>query len=482
MNYQYGKYLLKMVFICVLLIVCLILPAGVAEQDITIMGVNYVLSNESNYDYTGATPVNSFFYGSASLGSLQLNGIANKGMTDNGYVAYEASGSVSIRYAYNGSYQYKDPDKWYVDKDDTRWIRSYDMGFLNNIAHGCIMVEKSSNGKTWDKVIDPIRDYFNQAKSNSNSLIYTIPESEMRNGMLFRVVVAYRFARRTKDNLIFDEYDLRKCVEVYEFYITLSDTNKSVSIKTEAPTISTSAQNTPTSTPTPTKTKKAEVTPDNHNDTPQEKNEPKPISFYEATDLNGRGLVDVAGREPDYIGVIGFATVFTEANLETNAEFDKTSWTVPTYQKTTDGMKQTGKIEHKTKIGIISQELSKQNGREFQGYLEFQDLSTGKTGYINVKNFVTNQYWKEEVSVATERGYCVAQFRQKSKYIPVNKNGERITIKDATKILLPARGTYYISVMDRINYQILGIIFVKRNNKMEPQYVFFNKKDLTLTY
>lgn len=205
-------------------------------------------------------------------------------------------------------------------------------------------------------------------------------------------------------------------------------------------------------------------------------------TFHDATNIKGRGLIDSFGTEPYYIDTIGYVSVYTNSALEENIDYSITPWHVPVYDKTEAGWEETGTIEHKTKIGIISQELWKQNGKEYQGYLGYRDLKSGEQGYINVKNYITVPYWEQNVLNAVDKGYGIAVFKQKSKYIPVYKDGRKAEVNNNTKILLPAKGSYYVSIMDRINYQIPGIVFIKRNNKMEPCFVFFNKDDLTLIY
>lgn len=206
------------------------------------------------------------------------------------------------------------------------------------------------------------------------------------------------------------------------------------------------------------------------------------ITFVDASYLKGRGLVDISGIEPNYINAIGFATVYSNNKLEGDSNSINTPWDVPVFQKTNSGWEIIDTIEHKSKIGIISQELTKKNGKEYQGYLEFQEIETGKRGYINVINFITVPYWDLEISESVEKGYGIATFKQKSKYSPALKDGKPAKIKNNTQVLLPAKGTYYVSIMDRVHYQILGIIFETKDKKVEPQYIFFNKKDLSIDY
>ena len=213
-------FLCEMLIICLLMVLCFAPDQAGAEQQYTVSGKDYVLPEDSNYDYSKSTPTKKFFYGAGSLGTLQIKGSIEKVTTYNGRTAYGATDSLYIRYTYNGSYQNTKEEDWHIERDGTRWIRNYDLGFLNNIAMGCIMIEKSPNASSWEKAIDPIKNYFDKAKSPSESLILTIPESDYKNGMYYRIVVAYKFAMRTKSAFLADKYDRRKCEEVYEFYVS----------------------------------------------------------------------------------------------------------------------------------------------------------------------------------------------------------------------------------------------------------------------
>ena len=219
MNNRQDRSCIGTAILLLFIVLCFFPVIGNAEQDYVVAGKDYVLPENSNYDYTNSAPTNKFFYGAASLGKLHIKGLVEKNTTYNDHIAYGATGTLSIHYDYDGSYLNTKLDSWHVENDGTRWIRDYDVGFLNNIAKGCIMIEKSSNARNWEKVINPIKNYFDKAKSSSESLVLTIPEEDYKNGMYYRVVVAYKFARRTKEAFLNDQYDRRKCVEVYEFYV-----------------------------------------------------------------------------------------------------------------------------------------------------------------------------------------------------------------------------------------------------------------------
>lgn len=236
-------FLSGILIMCFLLILCGLPGFAGTEQDYIVSGKDYVLPDDSRYDYSGVTPMVSFFYGTKSLGKLHINGPIEKSTKFNGYAAYGATGSLSIQYTYDGAYQKSEEESWHIVSDGMRWIRDYDLGFTKTVGNGCIMIEKSTDAENWETVINPVKNYFIKEKSPSDSLLYTIPESEYMNGMYYRVVVAYRFAKRTHDGFWSDEYDNRKCAEVYEFYVaseknyvTIRDMGNSFSLNDQAST------------------------------------------------------------------------------------------------------------------------------------------------------------------------------------------------------------------------------------------------------
>lgn len=150
----------KVFFFGIISLLCILwaFPAFAKEQyKLPISGKDYVLPEDSNFDYSEAPIVNSFFYGAGSMGTLYLYGAIEKGTVYNDSIAYGATGDLLFRYAYNGAFQTTEAESWHIEADGTRWIRDYDLGFLNNIASGCIMIEKSSDNRNWVKVIDPIK-------------------------------------------------------------------------------------------------------------------------------------------------------------------------------------------------------------------------------------------------------------------------------------------------------------------------------------
>ena len=212
----------------------------------------------------------------------------------------------------------------------------------------------------------------------------------------------------------------------------------------------------------------------------------KTVTVHTASYLNGRGQVDTTGKEPDYIGVVGYAAVYDDEDLDKNAEFSKTPWTIPVYKKDKQFWEEAGTINHKTKVVVIGQELEKPtrsySTSKWKGYLHVIRLDTGKDCYLKAVNFATSAYWEKELTDAIEKGYCIAEFKQVSDYYPVTKGMEKTELEDGTMVLLQMKSLVYSTSPDKKNNPVAGIVFKDWKYGFGGVTVFFNEADLTLTY
>ena len=219
-------FLLGMLVFYLLTFLYFIPTVAGADQDYTLSVRDFELPDSSEYSLNDAQSVERFFYGDRSLGFCRLIGDIATVTTYDGYNAYGVNGGVSIHYTYGGKYQKTDPHRWYVDDDGMGKVNGYDFGGLfKGVGHGCIIVEKSSDAKNWTLIQDPglpKLNYFADTKKVPDSLIYTIPENEVIGGMYYRVLVAYRFSRKTNDGFLYigDQHAYKKCIELYQFYVS----------------------------------------------------------------------------------------------------------------------------------------------------------------------------------------------------------------------------------------------------------------------
>lgn len=199
-----------------------------------------------------------------------------------------------------------------------------------------------------------------------------------------------------------------------------------------------------------------------------------------------RGTVGTSKYEPDYVASLGYAAVYEDQKLENNSAFGTTPWKIPVYQKDKQFWQETGTIDHKTEVVVIGQDLtmpkSTYKTAHCTGYLHVIRMDTRESCWLNVTNYVNSPYWDKSLTSAQEKGYCIATFKQVSDYYPVTKGKEKAEIDDGTLVLLPMKAKASGSSPDKANNPIPGIVFKQWRVSYGGVTVWFNEKDLSLTY
>lgn len=205
-----------------------------------------------------------------------------------------------------------------------------------------------------------------------------------------------------------------------------------------------------------------------------------------APEMTGRGEPDTVGEEPDYRGVVGYASLQADWDVSRFSTFTSTPWVLPLYEKETDGWKERGDdaIRHKTPVLVLDQTLREEKGHKFRGCLEVIRLDTMERAWISVTNFVTAAYWTLPLGEATQYGYCIAVYRNRSRYEPMDKNGHRGTVPDGTRVLMCEKRTSRYFSKDPENNPLLGIVFrsADAGDAVYRTFLFFNAEDLIPIY
>ena len=211
-----------------------------------------------------------------------------------------------------------------------------------------------------------------------------------------------------------------------------------------------------------------------------------PLQPRTAQEMNGRGFPDEAGIEPDYRGVVGFAALQTDWEVSRFNTFTSTPWVLPVYDRDGDGWKQRENdvIRHKTPVLVADQVLREEKGHKFRGYLDVIRLDTRERVWIDVTQFATVPYWTLELSEAMKYGYCIAVYRNNSRYEPMDKKAHRGTVPEGTRVLMCYSNPPKYFSPDKEHNPLLGIIFRSRE-KSEAHFrtfLFFHADDLTMIY
>ena len=229
----------------------------------------------------------------------------------------------------------------------------------------------------------------------------------------------------------------------------------------------------------PSEPKVAETVPQ-PNPTPQIATAAAPTTMQKR--LRGRGLSDGGREEPQYVGVVGYAAVYY-SDLNWQEGPHDTPWHIKTYERDKQFWHETNEgLEHKTKVAVKQQWLEHKGYDNYDGYLEVERLSDGRSFYIDVGNFITEPYWTYgDVVSAIKVGKCFATFQQKSDYYPVNLDNRKVNIPDGTWVIVDGTtGTYGRGRPDNKTHQITGLYW--REDKQRYAGAFFNKDDLEFQY
>ncbi|MBR2660983.1 MAG: zinc ribbon domain-containing protein [Clostridia bacterium] len=197
---------------------------------------------------------------------------------------------------------------------------------------------------------------------------------------------------------------------------------------------------------------------------------------------DSRGQSSYSSSEPDYIGVLGYASVYDEFQFEKNGTFTQTPWQITVFQPDRQFWQEAGTIAHKTQVVVIGQKLEKKSYKQYKGYLHVIRMDTGEDCWIDVVNFVTEPYWEKSLNSAWEEGYCIATFWQVSNYYPVTKGNEKTKLEDGTLVLLPMKTKVSGSSPDKTNNPIGAVVYKEWKYGFGGVTVWFNEADLTLSY
>jgi len=205
-----------------------------------------------------------------------------------------------------------------------------------------------------------------------------------------------------------------------------------------------------------------------------------------APEILGRGLPDETGVEPDYRGIVGYASLQTAWDVSRFNTFGKTPWLLPVYDRNGDSWTERSDrvIRHKTPVLVVDQVIREGLGHKFMGYLSVIRLDSLEPAWIDVTQFCTVPYWTLELSDAVQYGYCIAVYRNHSRYEPLDRKNHRGALPDGTRILMCDKRTSRYFSSDRDLNPLLGIVFRSplEGDSFYRTFLFFNPDDLTLLY
>lgn len=202
----------------------------------------YTYQTADSFSLTSGHQKGNLIYGKTSLGKFSVSGNTNDFAEYMGVPAIGVeSGVISFNYDYSGSYLEKSDTTWFIAEDGSNSVD--DIKLDAKIKRGVLIVQKSSDRKTWVDATNPEADYFT-AHPGNNRGFYTTDGGDLARGTFYRVILAYKMQKKTGENRVAfvkfsDKYDDVYCIETYEFYACINTATISLhSMATDETTVS----------------------------------------------------------------------------------------------------------------------------------------------------------------------------------------------------------------------------------------------------
>ena len=229
-----NEYMIKKVLYTVLLSILFLWIPGreydifAAESTEKVAGYAYEYSDWSDYDLTEK----DFTVVKDRIASISLTGEINKSTQYGKVPGYGISGgNVSFSLDYDGKWQ-NESERKYLLEDSGKKINGQKIDA--KLGKGALMLQKSSNGRTWQLAANPIVNVFGSGKRNLKNF-YTTSGNDINKGCYYRIIIAYRY-EAVEDgslnlgfhNFSYDDEEDYKVAEVYKFFICNNSGNVSL--------------------------------------------------------------------------------------------------------------------------------------------------------------------------------------------------------------------------------------------------------------
>ena len=205
-----------------------------AGEEKVLDGIAFEVPQEDVFDISDEYKVETVSISERMIGEFSLDGELLQNTNYDGYTAYQSDGSLEVHFNYSRDTFSNLEDGWELCSGDTKTIG--DIELSSQIAHGTLVVQKSTDGKAWKNATDPKSDFLERDKDNL--IVYEINDQECISGTYYRILLAYEVRRVVKEKSVLsstfgieysipvvddyidtNEYEYRCCTEVYSFYV-----------------------------------------------------------------------------------------------------------------------------------------------------------------------------------------------------------------------------------------------------------------------
>lgn len=150
--------------------------------------VSYEFDN-GDYYFSASEPIAMMSFGKQAIGSLIVSGHLTGSTEFNGVQAFGVQdGQVSFSYVYDDMFISED-NPYHVISDKGNKIDGIKLSA--KIEKGALLIQKSSNGDSWEFCANPVLNLFESNRSGITDF-YTPDGTDVAKGCYYRVIIAYK--------------------------------------------------------------------------------------------------------------------------------------------------------------------------------------------------------------------------------------------------------------------------------------------------
>ena len=179
----------------------------------------YESRDNAGYQLSSKYIVSKMSFGQKTAGTFSLSGTTRHDSNKKGYIACASSSGITIGYKYDGVLHNKKKEAWHIVSDSGKSINGQKL--KSKVQEGTIIIQKSTDASHWEDVKIAYNAFVD--KKLDRSKLYKTPIEDLKTGMFYRVICAYKIERKTGTGtgflwIPYDENTSKYCLEVYSFY------------------------------------------------------------------------------------------------------------------------------------------------------------------------------------------------------------------------------------------------------------------------
>lgn len=203
------------------------ITANAANSQFDVSGEVYSFDEDTAYTFSTASPDGR----EIARGSLSVSGVSVKKVDHNGFIGFsvdkvyteEVDYNLTFTYTFSSAYTNTADENWHLIEDSGKKVDMISLG--EKIKNGAVILQTSKDGKVWVTT-----ETLTNAFADGNKFTYTTTDVQLVNGCYYRVIVAYELSRKVEPSKILfvsvDNYETKKYVEVYDFYVSEKNAQK----------------------------------------------------------------------------------------------------------------------------------------------------------------------------------------------------------------------------------------------------------------